>query len=137
MRLQEFLGVYETGYARGPAVPKDTRVTLELFRSVHYEIPIFIVNTQGVPVDLSAVSTNVIMTIKKRITDHATIYQALITKTTGYPGRGSFTIDASVLDFVTTGSYLWEVMLNLDGVRSPVIPLSPCVIQASGTRYAC
>lgn len=137
MRLQEFLGIYESGYDRAPWLPIDARITLELYRSVDYYIPLKIVNSQGLPVDLTGTGTTVTMSIKKRVADHAAIYLAAMTLTPGQVGRGTFYLAASVLDFVQSGSYLWEVMLTLDGLRSPVIPLSPCILQSSGTRYAC
>lgn len=137
MRLQTFLGIYETGYDRAPALPQDARITLELYRSVDYVIPLLIVNSQNVPVDLTGDGTAVTMTIKKRISDHAGVFQGALTLTPGVPGRGTFTLPAATLDFVLGGSYLWEVMLTIDGLRSPVIPLSPCRITESGTRSAC
>jgi len=137
MRLQEFLGIYESGFDRAPWLPVDARVTLELYRSVDYYIPMRIVNSQGLPVDLTGSTTTVTMTIKKRVMDHAAIYRSAITLTPGQAGKGYFYLAASVLDFVLDGKYLWEVMLELDGLRSPVIPLSPCILQPSGSRYAC
>jgi len=137
MRLQTILGIRETGYDRAPWLPLDPRITLELFRSVDYVIPILVVDTQGVPVDLTGVGTLATMTIKKRPTDHAYLYSSNVTLDIGLPGQGYYTIPAATFDFALEGGYFWEVMGLFRGLRDPLIPLSPIRLMAQGTRSAC
>ena len=134
MRIAQLLGIRETGYDRAPWLPLDPRITLELYRSVDYSIPLLVVDTQGVPVDIS--TAQILLNIKKRPSDHNPVFFAQLVPGIE-PGKGEFTIPAISFDWALEGSYVYEVVGYFGSIRDPLIPLSPLRLMPMGSKSSC
>ncbi len=135
MRLEPLLGIRETGFDRAPWLPLDPRVTLQLYRSITYTIPLTVVDTQGVPVNL--LGNIVTLIIKKRPQDHNPVFSVVITPDPINAHQGTFAIPAGTFDFILDGSYVFEVIGVFGASREPLIPISPLFLLPTGSKSAC
>ena len=114
-------GVVEDGTTRREGVPIDPRASLSVTKGSNVEIVVAVVTPGGEPVKLTGVGTELLLTVKKRPTETATISRLAISE----GNIGTFTLVPTDTRTQTAGLYGYDVWLTKDGKRDVVVPLSP------------
>lgn len=132
--VYDVVGVVEDGSTRASFLPTNTRQTLKLPLATDVTIRLSVYYASGVPVDLSSLSTGLLLTIKKHLYD--TQAQLALTgakQPTEGRHRANFVVVPDDTLYLEPGQYTWDVNLTIGGKREPVIPLSPLrIVDVAG-----
>lgn len=129
-------GVLEDGTPRREGVPIDPRANVSITKGANVEIVVTVVTPGGEPVKLTGTGTELLLTVKKRPTEAATISRLAVSE----GNVGTFTLVPTDTRTQIAGLYGYDVWLTKDGERDVVVPLSPfnlleanAAIPADGT----
>lgn len=117
----------EDGSPRVAGVPINPRRNLDVPRGGDIELVVSVVTPLGTPVNLGGAGTELLLTIKKRPQENPRIV-----KSASLVGnKGTFLIQPGDTRRLQPGLFSWDVWLTKDGLRDPVVPLSPFQLQAA------
>jgi len=120
-------GVLDDSSPYVPGVPTNPRRNLEVPRGTDLELVVSVVTPSNVPVLLTGDGTELLLTVKKSPAEHP----PRIVKAASLSGNvGTFLIQPGDTRRMDPGLYGWDVWLTKDGLRNPVVPLSPFSLQA-------
>jgi hypothetical protein len=126
---KSLVGVLNDGTPFVSGVPTNPRANLNVPHGADLDIEVTVITPQGVPVPLAGDGTELLLTVKKRSDQHP---PSLV--------KGSYSVSGNVALFklqpgdtrrLEAGLYSYDVWLTKDGLRDPVIPLSPLNLQAA------
>ena len=129
MAVINLVGVVETGGPRDwNNVPVNPRRAVRYTLGSTATMRVTVVDTSGVPVDLSTAS--LVLTVKKAPNAYDTKFSATAT-VVGDPmmGNAEFSIPAVAFEYEEPGRYAYDVWLLRGSDREPVIPTSPFIIE--------
>lgn len=121
-------GILDDGTPLTPGVPTDPRRNLDVHRGGDLELVVAVVTPSGIAVPLTGDGTELLLTVKRTPDEHP----PRIVKAASLSGNvGTFLVQPGDTRRMDPGLYGWDVWLTKDGLRNPVIPLSPWNLQAS------
>lgn len=129
MAIIQLVGVLETGGPRDLNIaPVNPRRAIRCTMGSTVTVRIAVVDTAGVPVDLSTAS--LVLTIKKAPNSYEVTFTANET-VVGDPlaGNAEFSIPSTAFEYVEPGRYCYDIWLLRGAESDPVIPTSPFIIE--------
>ena len=121
-------GVLEDGTPRRAGVPVNPRTTLNVPQGVDLELVVDVVTSSGVGVNLEVEGTELLLTVKRRPSEST---PRIVRKASLAGRRGTFLVEPGATRRLLPGLFSFDVWLTKNGLRNPVIPLSPFNLQAA------
>lgn len=128
-------GVLFDGTVPTPPQPvPNPRVTLRWALGTTVTIRMTVRTGAGELVDLTAVATSLLLTVRKTIRDALPAFSTAGTVTPGAgPGRAEFTVPSSATRLLDPGRFVYDVWLTRTSGRDPIVPLSPLILEPTVT----
>ena len=127
MKIQ-VTGIVEDGTPRRPGVPVNPRRALNVARGIDLQLSVRVITPLGIPVSLEGDGTELLLTVKKRPQEHP---PRIVLAASLNGNVGIFSIQPGDTRRLQPGLFSWDVWLTRNGLRDPVIPLSPFNLQAA------